>query len=306
MSLQAVAIDAVRAGADRVVPGGSPPVERTLRVERLRAEITRRQADWKREEREARCPTGLVEMDRLLGGGFPKGLVTALGGPCGAGASTAVARAMAQATAAGECCAWVDGTGSLSAPALAALGVDLSRLLLVKAPAQEAAWAAQLIARSGAFSLVAADVTAEGWSVGALHRLGDAVRAGQCALVLVSRDAPVAAALKARLEAAVSRPSFLTPVGPSAEGRGTTPAPRRQVRMWVERSRRGGEVAAPVRLDGERHAPPDSWGPDGAALGLLARRQPGPAAGELPLLALARRLHTRPRSRWRSPSAEAP
>ncbi len=276
-----------------------PPltVERRRQLDRLRGELSRRQADWRQEERQRRCPTGLPEIDGLLGGGFTKGLVTSLCGAVGAGTTSLVAHAMARATAAGESCAWVDAEGSLFAPALVRLGVELARLLWVRPPPAEVAWTAQLLARSGAFALVAVDGP-EGLSTGAAHRLADAVRAGGGALVVLARERPVLAAVKLRLEATVPRP--LTAVDATSP-----PPPRRQVRLWVERSAQGGETSARVRLDPGEGRPHEGFRPEAEATRLCAQQRPGPPSGTLPLLQLARRLHTRPASRGRGELAPA-
>ncbi len=272
------------------------PADRRRQLDRLRQELAPKQADWRCEQQRSRCPTGLEEVDALLGGGFPKGEVTALAGALGAGASTLVARALARATAAGDVCAWVDGEQSLSAPALAELGVDLSRVLWVRPAPAEAVWAAQLVARSGAFALIALDGADTAAETGAAYRLTDAVRAGGTALVLLSRDRPATASVKLRLEASVERgrPS----IEEGTPGHAPPGPPRRQVRLWLERSPRGGEGSARVRLDFPR-PPRDGFRPDPEAMRRLSERQPGLQAGALPLLQLARRLHTRPGGRGR-------
>jgi hypothetical protein len=284
---------------ERLPPERGPlTVDRALQLRRLRSELVRRHAEWRKEERASRCATGLPDVDALLGGGFPKGLVSALGGPLGTGGTTLLLRALAEITATGGYGAWVDADGSLSAPALAGGGVDLSRLLWVKAAGEQGVWAAQLLARSGAFALVAVDVNEEGVATGAGQRLADAARAGGCAVVLLSRDRQVPAALKARLEVVTARPRLLRAVEPSPGS--LPPVSARQVRLWIERSRGGGETSGLVslRLPG-RAGPPDAWAGEPVSSGLLARAAP-PTNALLPWVPLARRLHTRPRSRWRA------
>jgi hypothetical protein len=266
----------------------SPDVasERVVQLHRLREEVARRHAQWREADAGARCPTGVAEVDRLLSGGFPKGQVSVLGGPLGAGASSLVARAMARVTAEGGCCAWVVGPEGLNAAALRELGVELPRLLVVRAPPAEASWAATQLARSGGLALVAVDVPARGWSAGELHRLGDATRAGRVALVLVSRGgAAVAGSVKARLEASGRQ----SPAGGGAE---------RRVRLWVERSRAGGEASTELVGGSGRRPSWRPWRPDLEAVGRMGARRAWPA-GDLPSFVLGRRLHGRSQRRSR-------
>ena len=96
--------------------------------------------------------TGFPELDRVLGGGFPRGTIATLEGPPSSGRSALAARLLSAATR--------RGLGALIgvelfAPALAAAGVRLERLLIV--PAVEpvaAARAADIVLRSNAFSVV--------------------------------------------------------------------------------------------------------------------------------------------------------
>jgi hypothetical protein len=254
------------------------PEARAEQLRSLREEIARRHAQWRETDARARCPTGVAEVDRLLSGGFPKGQVSVLRGAVGAGVSSLVARAVARATSEGERCAWVVGTEGLNAAALTELGVDLSRLWVVRSPAEEASWVATLLARSGGLALVAVDVPPRGWSTAEMHRLGDATRAGLAALVLVSRGHALGGAVRARLEASGRR---------SASGEA-----ERQVRFWVERTRAGGESCAGLVGSAGRRP---SWLPWRPLEG-----------GALPSFVSGRRLHGRSRSRSREGGGRRP
>ncbi len=103
--------------------------------------------------------SGLRELDAVLGGGFPRGLITTLEGPAGSGRSAVAARLLATATANGGLGALIEmpngPDGRLYPPALAAAGVDLERLLIVAAPgAAGVARAADILLRSAAFGVV--------------------------------------------------------------------------------------------------------------------------------------------------------
>lgn len=105
-------------------------------------------------------PTGFAPLDEATGlGGLPRGRLTELIGRRTAGRATVAARAMAAAMAGpGAAGAWVDPSGAVDLAGLAAAGVDLQRLYLLRPRGVEAALAmvAQLAA-SGQFGLVVLD-----------------------------------------------------------------------------------------------------------------------------------------------------
>ena len=80
----------------------------------------------------ARCPTGLPGIDRLLGGGFPRGRLSEIAGPACCGRTSLALALLARTTAAGEVVALVDGADAFDPPSAAAAGVDLSRVLWVR------------------------------------------------------------------------------------------------------------------------------------------------------------------------------
>ena len=103
--------------------------------------------------------SGLGTLDLALGGGFPRGIIATLEGAPGSGRTAVAARLLARATQAGGLGAVIetpDGPeGSFYPPALAAAGVDLERLLVVRAnDAQSVARAADILLRSAAFGVV--------------------------------------------------------------------------------------------------------------------------------------------------------
>ncbi len=126
---------------------------------RLRGEI--RRIERRPARRAGALPCGVPAVDGLLPGGFPCGALSELrGGP--ASGKTAVALALVARLRRGALAAFVDGRGELYPPAAAAMGVDLSRLLIVRPPAGEegdrlALWAAEALLGSGAFAAVAID-----------------------------------------------------------------------------------------------------------------------------------------------------
>jgi len=104
--------------------------------------------------------SGLRTLDAALGGGFPRGVIATLEGPPGSGRSAVAARLLATATATGGLGAIVESPsgleGSFFPPALAAAGVDLERLLVVRTEnMMQIARAADILMRSAAFGVVA-------------------------------------------------------------------------------------------------------------------------------------------------------
>jgi hypothetical protein len=89
------------------------------------------------EESPGRSPTGLVEVDRALGGGFPRGGLGEIAGPAGSGRTSLALALLATATRAGECTALVDGCDAFDPPSAESVGVALERLLWVRPPRVE-------------------------------------------------------------------------------------------------------------------------------------------------------------------------
>ena len=77
-------------------------------------------------------PSGVAELDAVLGGGFPRGSLVELYGPTTSGRTGLAFSLLAQATSRQEACAFVDVSDSLDPVSLAAAGVDLPRLLWVR------------------------------------------------------------------------------------------------------------------------------------------------------------------------------
>jgi recA bacterial DNA recombination protein len=102
--------------------------------------------------------TAVPALDRLLGGGLPRGrLVELLGGKSGGRFSLLLAT-LAAATAAGEAAALVDLGDQLDPQAAAAAGVELPRLLWLRPERTADALAAAEMAVAGGFALVALDL----------------------------------------------------------------------------------------------------------------------------------------------------
>src|SRR5262244_2303467 len=77
-------------------------------------------------------PTGIGELDAVLGGGFPRGSVVGLCGSASSGRTSLAFSLLAQATERQEACAFIDVCDSLDPFSLAAAGVELPRLLWIQ------------------------------------------------------------------------------------------------------------------------------------------------------------------------------
>ncbi|HEY3705465.1 MAG TPA: recombinase RecA [Terracidiphilus sp.] len=76
--------------------------------------------------------TGVEAADRILEGGLPVGAISEIVGPACSGRTTLVLSFVAQRTAEGSVCAWVDVQDALDPESAAANGVPLKQLLWVR------------------------------------------------------------------------------------------------------------------------------------------------------------------------------
>lgn len=196
------------------------------------AEILTRHPVWRGgslAQAVAALPTGFGPLDaELPGGGWPRqGLTELLVDEPGIGELQLILPAVAALTGAGRRTVWIAPPYVPYAPALAAAGVDLVHLLVVRAPERrDALWAAEQALRSGSCHALAAWLPRPRYPE--LQRLAVAAEASQAAAFLF-RPATAAnesspACLRLALEAA----------GPELE-------------VHIVK-RRGAPAAAPVRL----------------------------------------------------------
>jgi hypothetical protein len=106
------------------------------------------------------APTGLSALDRLLGGGFPRGAIAELVGPRGSGRTSVLLAGLARATAGGALAALIDASDGLDPVSARARGVELDQLLWVRCGGslRAAIQAADVVVRGGGFDLVAVDL----------------------------------------------------------------------------------------------------------------------------------------------------
>ena len=105
------------------------------------------------------CPTGIAEVDNLLGG-LPQGCLTEICGPPSSGRTSLMQAALAAATGRENVCALVDAHDAFDPVSAAAAGVRLDRLLWVRCGghAERALKAADLLVEAGGFGMVVMDL----------------------------------------------------------------------------------------------------------------------------------------------------
>jgi hypothetical protein len=138
---------------------------------------------------EALVRTGIAELDAAVGGGFPRGTIASIEGPPSSGRSSLAVRLLAAATR--------HGLGALVGvdlfpPALAAAGVRVERLLIVRVDEPVAvARAADIIVRSGAFTVVVIPTLPSGARTGSATwtRLASLAHRANALLVAVGDEA---------------------------------------------------------------------------------------------------------------------
>lgn len=169
--------------------------------------LLQRQDLWRGAAPAAGAPaiaTGFPSLDRELpGGGWPAGALSeVLSGTEGIGELQLLLPTLARLTAAGQRVAWLAPPHLPYAPALAAAGVVLDRLTVVRAPGRrDALWAAEQALRSRAFHALLAWPQRPGHPE--LRRLAVAAEGGPAFAVLFRPLAAAEEASPARLRLAL-------------------------------------------------------------------------------------------------------
>jgi hypothetical protein len=167
-------------------------LEHLLRARKLDRTLTTTIPD--RAEDDDRAPFDVAAIDRVLGGGLPRGQVSEIAGPASSGRTSLAWAWLAAATRRGESVALIDTFDRFDLPSGAACGIDLSRLLWVRgqavtktAGAIDPAWRPGERAVEGPGTLVERTVDR------ALKSLNLVLQSGVCtAVVLDLADVPLA------------------------------------------------------------------------------------------------------------------
>ena len=189
------------------------PASRAEVSKRCCATSARARARRARAARAARFPTGLAEVDRALGGGFPRGRVSEMAGPSCCGRTSLALALLARVTAQGEVAAVVDAADAFDAASAARRASTSRALLWVRPPGLgEALRSAEHVLPAGGFPLVLLDLAFEPSAAlripaSAWPRLRKATAAAAAALVLLARQrlAGTFADLALELDAAAPR-----------------------------------------------------------------------------------------------------
>jgi hypothetical protein len=148
-------------------------LESALRARKLDGTLTTVLAPLEPTDPSALAPTDVPAVDVCLHGGLPRGQLSELTGPCSSGRTTLLLQLIAAATRRGEIAALVDTCDRLDVASAAAAGVDLDRLLWIRAQGPDASWALSpdswgpldralkafnLVLQAGGFGIVAIDL----------------------------------------------------------------------------------------------------------------------------------------------------
>jgi len=110
-------------------------------------------------EQPPRCSSGVPEIDHLLGGGFPRGRLSEISGPPSSGRTSLALALLAATTRSGELAAVVDQTDAFDPPSAERAGVDLKRVLWVRALTwREALRCTERLLKTDGFPLVVLDL----------------------------------------------------------------------------------------------------------------------------------------------------
>jgi hypothetical protein len=217
-------LEALR-GAGRPAPGPSGGRPRERAVARLLADLgagLRRGGAGSAPATACRWPTGLPEVDRLLGGGLPGGSLSEIAGPHGCGRTSLALALLAATTTAGHLAAVLDAADAFDPPSAAAGGTDLARVLWVRPPGlREALRGAEHVLAAGGFALVVLDLAhgaAPAVPTAAWTRLRRLAAGHDAALVVLSRRRLAGSFADLALELDPARPRFALRDARSLEG----------------------------------------------------------------------------------------
>lgn len=163
-----------------------------------------------------RCATGLPEVDRLLGGGFPNGGLSELVGPASSGRTSLSLALLAHTTERGHFAACVDQADAFDPVSAEAAGVDLTRVLWARPTGtSESLRSLEQILTAQGFALVLWDLAAPMQSPSrpfvpssAWPRLRKVAASAQAALVLVGSTRVAGTFADIALELAPCRARF--------------------------------------------------------------------------------------------------
>ena len=172
-------------------------------------------------EAPARLSTGLEPVDRLLAGGFPRGRLSEISGPVSSGRTSLALALSAAATRAGEVAAWLDAADAFDPTSARAAGIELDRLLWIRAPrVREALQGAERLLTARGFALVVLDLcrgvepgAARALGAATWQRLARAAAASGTALVVLGKDRFIGSHAALAVDLRATRLRFATSPG---------------------------------------------------------------------------------------------
>ena len=159
----------------------------------------------------ARLATGISEVDRLLGGGFPRGRLSEISGAASSGRTSLALALLARSTGAGEVTAVVDYADAFDPNSADNAGVLLDRVLWVRTPrTPQALRCAERLLEAHGFALVLLDLAiADFRSVPATAlRLARKTESTGTALIVLTRTRVLGTAAEVAIELAPARTRF--------------------------------------------------------------------------------------------------
>ncbi len=203
-----------RSGAGVVRVGGERSQQACLAalLHDLRADV---QPGGAPELSTARLATGLPEIDRLLGGGFPRGRLAEIAGPVSSGRTSLALALLAETTRRGALASVIDAADAFDPSSAAAAGIDLARVLWARPPKlAEALRCAEHVLDAGGFALVILDLAFAAARErpripdSAWPRLRKSAASADASLVLLTHERLAGASADLALELAVARARF--------------------------------------------------------------------------------------------------
>jgi hypothetical protein len=159
----------------------------------------------------ARLATGLPEIDRLLGGGFPRGRLSEIAGAASSGRTSLALALLARATAAGEVTALVDCADAFDPGSAQRAGVQLDRVLWIRTPrTPQALRCTERLLEAHGFALVLLDLAGAKLrsAPAAALRLARAAASSATALVVLTQTRALGSASEIAIELAPAQTHF--------------------------------------------------------------------------------------------------
>jgi hypothetical protein len=178
----------------------------------LRADV---QAGGAPELSAARLATGLPAVDRLLGGGFPRGRLVEIAGSASSGRTSLALALLAETTRRGALASVIDAADAFDPSSAEAAGIDLARVLWARPlGVAEALRCAEHVLAAGGFDLVVVDLAFAAAQArprvpdSAWPRLRKSAASAEAGLVLLSHDRVAGACADLALELAAAHARF--------------------------------------------------------------------------------------------------